>query len=124
MEMRRQVPVSWDSGGSDEAPPKVSNCAELFLMLNKLTTNVLINVWNWLRMQKENFLKKKIHWIVHVFFTFLHLWQPEFIWNSRFITKVNSVSPFVTLAHGGLLGVVVLMRVCFNVNQVVVVLLE
>lgn len=24
MEMRRQVTVSWDSGGSDEAPPKVS----------------------------------------------------------------------------------------------------
>lgn len=24
MEMRRQVNVSWDSGGSDEAPPKVS----------------------------------------------------------------------------------------------------
>lgn len=23
MEMRRQVTVSWDSGGSDEAPPKV-----------------------------------------------------------------------------------------------------
>lgn len=46
---------------------------------------------------------------------FLHLWQLEFIWNSRFITKVNSVSPFVTLAHGGLLGV---MCVCFNVNQV------
>lgn len=33
MEMRRQVPVSWDSGGSDEAPPKVSNCTGLFLML-------------------------------------------------------------------------------------------
>lgn len=44
MEMRRQVPISWDSGGSDEAPPKVSNCAELFLMFNKLTTYVLINV--------------------------------------------------------------------------------
>lgn len=28
MEMRRQITVSWDSGGSDEAPPKVrlSNC--------------------------------------------------------------------------------------------------
>lgn len=25
MEMRRQVTVSWDSGGSDEAPPKVRN---------------------------------------------------------------------------------------------------
>lgn len=25
MEMRRQVNVSWDSGGSDEAPPKVSS---------------------------------------------------------------------------------------------------
>lgn len=24
MEMRRQVTVSWDSGGSDEAPPKVN----------------------------------------------------------------------------------------------------
>lgn len=23
MEMRRQVTVSWDSGGSDDAPPKV-----------------------------------------------------------------------------------------------------
>lgn len=44
MEMRRQVPVSWDSGGSDEAPPKVSNCAGIFLMLNKLIYNVLINV--------------------------------------------------------------------------------
>lgn len=58
------------------------------------------------------------------FFTFLHLWQPEFIWNSRFITKVNSVSPFVTLAHGGLLGVVVCMHVCFNINQVVVVFIR
>lgn len=26
MEMRRQVTVSWDSGGSDEAPPKVRRC--------------------------------------------------------------------------------------------------
>ncbi len=28
MEMRRQITVSWDSGGSDEAPPKVrpSDC--------------------------------------------------------------------------------------------------
>lgn len=25
MEMRRQVTVSWDSGGSDEAPPKVGD---------------------------------------------------------------------------------------------------
>lgn len=59
-----------------------------------------------------------------MFFTSLHLWQPEFIWNSRFITKVNSVSPFVTLAHGGLLGIVLCMHVCFNINQVVVVELE
>lgn len=39
---------------------------------------------------------------------------------ARFITKVNSVSPFVTLAHGGLLGIVLCMHVCFNINQVVV----
>jgi len=55
---------------------------------------------------------------------FSHLWQPEFIWNSRFITKVNRVSPFVTLAHGGLLGYVVYLCVCvcvffFYINQVV-----
>ncbi|XP_058502744.1 focal adhesion kinase 1-like isoform X4 [Solea solea] len=29
MEMRRQVTVSWDSGGSDEAPPKPSRCPSL-----------------------------------------------------------------------------------------------
>lgn len=37
MEMRRQVTVSWDSGGSDEAPPKVrqNDChIDLLLFLN------------------------------------------------------------------------------------------
>ncbi|XP_068591783.1 focal adhesion kinase 1-like isoform X11 [Cebidichthys violaceus] len=29
MEMRRQVTVSWDSGGSDDAPPKPSRCPSL-----------------------------------------------------------------------------------------------
>lgn len=52
MEMRRQVPVSWDSGGSDEAPPKVSNHALPFLLLNHLTTDVLMYV----RTQKEHFI--------------------------------------------------------------------
>lgn len=28
MESRRQVTVSWDSGGSDEAPPKVAKISE------------------------------------------------------------------------------------------------
>lgn len=32
MEMRRQVTVSWDSGGSDEAPPKVRNPLRLCLL--------------------------------------------------------------------------------------------
>lgn len=30
MEMRRQVTVSWDSGGSDEAPPKVRHALHGF----------------------------------------------------------------------------------------------
>lgn len=37
MEMRRQVTVSWDSGGSDEAPPKVrcyyTTCVSLSVCL-------------------------------------------------------------------------------------------
>lgn len=31
MEMRRQVTVSWDSGGSDDAPPKVRHSVILML---------------------------------------------------------------------------------------------
>jgi len=34
MESRRQVTVSWDSGGSDEAPPKVANTAD-YMCLKK-----------------------------------------------------------------------------------------
>lgn len=33
MEMRRQVTVSWDSGGSDEAPPKVSVFCFIYFFL-------------------------------------------------------------------------------------------
>lgn len=44
MEMRRQVTVSWDSGGSDEAPPKVrinvlSTCFSYFITLCFFETN-------------------------------------------------------------------------------------
>lgn len=92
MEMRRQVPVSWDSGGSDEAPPKVSNCAELFLMLNKLTTNVLINVWNWLRMQKEHLKKKKF---IGLFMCFLRF----YIYGSLSSSGTADLLPRLTACH-------------------------
>lgn len=36
MESRRQVTVSWDSGGSDEAPPKVAKTASYVCVPSKL----------------------------------------------------------------------------------------
>lgn len=48
MEMRRQVTVSWDSGGSDEAPPKVrlwwssASLASLWLFCPSVSVSVFV----------------------------------------------------------------------------------
>lgn len=42
MEMRRQVTVSWDSGGSDEAPPKV-RLNDLFLFFSDYVFNYYVS---------------------------------------------------------------------------------
>lgn len=42
MEMRRQVTVSWDSGGSDEAPPKVRHTVHGFVSLCVFYLSVVV----------------------------------------------------------------------------------
>ena len=52
MEMRRQVTVSWDSGGSDEAPPKVSFTDQFMDSLSSLIT-VCLSVYGFVMTHKQ-----------------------------------------------------------------------